>query len=268
MLPVCSDLLLRLDESVLYITFNRPNKKNALNGNITSELVSVFDSISDDRSVRAVVLRGCDGNFCAGGDISDMGKDYANETSLTKKQILINFNRQFGHLISTVNKAPQLVVTLLEGAVLGGGFGLACVSDVAISDVNAMFAMPETGLGIIPAQIAPFVVERVGITQTRRLALLGERINGKQAQDMGMVHFVTESEIQIQEKLEHVLKMLKRCAPKANAVTKELILRVGSVDIEDLLDDAAEKFVHALNADEGLEGTKAFLSKRKSSWSF
>ena len=256
-------LLVELQQGVLTVTLNRPEKRNAMNMEMVQELFTVFEDISRKREIRAVVIRGSQGNFCAGGDISDMGEASQSESA---KHRIWRFNRSFGHLISAVNSAPQVVITLCEGAVLGGGFGLACVSDVGIVENKAMFAMPETGLGVVPAQIAPFVVKRIGLTQARRLALLGERINGHQAVELGIAHFVVESSEEMQNKLDDVIKKLKRCAPEATAITKTLMLEVGTMGLETLLDRAADSFTDALNSDEGREGTNAFIEKRKPSW--
>ncbi|MCP4323605.1 MAG: enoyl-CoA hydratase/isomerase family protein [Alteromonadales bacterium] len=264
MLPECKEVLLSLNGSVLTATFNRAHKRNAMNTTLVDELMAIFDSIKDDRTIRAIVLQGSEGNFCAGGDVSGMNK--ASQTKDEANQALWNFNRSFGHLIAKVNSAPQVVITLLEGAVMGGGFGLACISDVAITDENAMFALPETSLGIIPAQIAPFVVTRIGLTQARRLALLGERINGKQAQLLGITHFVTDSNEAMKETLAKVLKQVNRCGPEAIASTKLLLLKVGNVELDPLLDQAADMFSTSLNSAEGQEGTQAFLQKRKPNW--
>lgn len=267
MLPDCQELLLEQQQGVLTMTLNRPQKRNAMNAALVREIMAVFEAIEDDRSIRAVVLRGADGHFCSGGDISDMHSVTDEQGQpLSAEQAAWQFNRSFGHMITRVNRAPQVVITLLEGAVLGGGFGLACISDVAIADRNAKFAMPETGLGIVPAQIAPFVVLRVGLTQARRLALCGERINGDQALAMGMVHFVTDSSEAMQAQLDTVLAQVRRCAPQANADTKALMLQVGSMEHEALLDHAADLFSAALGGAEGQEGTAAFLEKRQPFW--
>ncbi len=281
-LAVCKDIVLDLNNGVLNILLNRPRKRNAMSRNMVDEIMAVFSSIADDRKIRVVVLKGAEGHFCAGGDISSMNRAASSTVSSTKEtgddvvdegisaqtvdQTIWEFNRIFGRMISQVNRAPQLVVTLLEGAVLGGGFGLACVSDIAISDKEAQFAMPETGLGVIPAQIAPFVVARIGVTQTRRLALLGERIDGEQACQIGVAHYVTGSPEEMQEKLEQVVKKVKRCAPEANAATKKLILDVSDLVTEKLLDRAADEFVEAMGGKEGIEGTTAFLQKRLPYW--
>ena len=266
-LPETEELELLLENGVLSVLLNRPHKRNAMNSKMVDELMQVFDAIADSSEVRAVVLRGCEGNFCAGGDISGMDQDSRKGEQDDGKSAGWRFNRSFGYLITKVNQAPQLVVTVLEGAVLGGGFGLACISDVAIADENAQFAMPETGLGIIPAQIAPFVVMRVGLTQARRLALLGERINGLQAAELGIVHHVESGPEQLDQRLEKVLKLLKNCAPQANAVTKKLLLDVAEVNqLESLLDRASDDFDSAISGPEGQEGMQAFLQKRKPDW--
>ncbi len=263
MLPECKELLLDLADGVLTITLNRPQKRNAMNSALVKEMMAVFDSIHDDRSVRAVVLQGAEGTFCAGGDISGMNDG---EADVSPEQAAWNFNRSFGHMITQVNSAPQVVITLLEGAVLGGGFGLACISDIAIADKSAMLSMPETGLGIIPAQIAPFVVARIGLTQARRLALLGERVDGETATQLGISHYLTEGREAMNAQLADVLKKVRRCAPQANADTKTLMLQVGVVEHEALLDGAADMFSASLRRDEGQEGTKAFMEKRKPFW--
>ncbi|MBN23718.1 MAG: enoyl-CoA hydratase [Alteromonadaceae bacterium] len=258
------EILVSLTQGVLTITFNRPHKKNAMNLALVNEVMAVFSDIADDTSVRAVVICGSEGNFCAGGDISDMHSEASNKE--TKQQAIWHFNRSFGRMITQVNHAPQVVITQLEGAVLGGGLGLACVSDIAIAHQGAVFAMPETGLGVVPAQIAPFVVTRIGLTQARRLALLGERVGAAQSQALGIVHFVCESQEALQAQLNEVLKQVQRGAPQANANTKALMLKVGTVELETLLDEAAALFNQALASDEGKEGTQAFMQKRNPSW--
>ncbi len=262
-LPDCETLILNLDDGVLGVVLNRPQKRNAMNSAMVREITGLFEHIAPDRGIRAVVLRGAEGHFCAGGDISDMN---AGGDEATAAKATWEFNRNFGRMITKVNAAPQVVIALLEGAVLGGGFGLACVSDVAIADASAKLAMPETGLGIIPAQIAPFVVKRIGLTQARRLALLGERIDGVAAHRLGIVHYVVDGAEAMQTQLDEALKRVRRCAPGANALTKKLMLQVGALEHEALLDRAADYFCESMRGEEGQEGTRAFMEKRLPGW--
>jgi isohexenylglutaconyl-CoA hydratase len=263
-LPDCTTLKLEFDAGVLRLALNRPEKRNAMNLAMVEEIAAVFEAASADRLVRAVVIRGEGGHFCAGGDISGMDIDDLDEEQAAAATW--RFNRVFGHMITRVNHAPQVVITLLEGAVLGGGLGLACVSDVAIADSGAKFSMPETGLGIIPAQIAPFVVKRIGLTQARRMALLGERLDGAAATEMGISHYLTHSSEEMDSLLKDVLAKVRRCAPGANAMTKKLMLQVDTVELEALLDHAADLFTESIRKGEGKEGTRAFLEKRQPAW--
>jgi isohexenylglutaconyl-CoA hydratase len=263
-LPQCEELLLDLSEGILSVTLNRPHKRNAMNAQLVAEIMSVFSAIENSEDIRAVVLRGAEGHFCAGGDISGMNKEGQSEAQAA--QATWDFNRSFGHMITRVNSAPQVVITVLEGAVMGGGFGLVCISDVAITEAGACFALPETGLGVIPAQIAPFVVQRIGLTQARRLALLGEKVNGQQAFELGIVHYLERGQEALEERLDLVLTQLRRCAPKANAVTKQLMLKVGEVEHEALLDQAADLFCASMRGPEGQDGIKAFMEKRLPFW--
>src|SRR5690606_29934894 len=182
-------------------------------------------------------------------------------------QAFFTLNRRFGAMVSRAERLPAVLVCVLEGAVLGGGFGLACVSDVALAAGDARFGLPETGLGVIPAQIAPFVVRRIGLTQARRLALTGGRFDGHGAQALGVVHEVADSTEELEQRLRQVLEQIRRCAPHANRVTKQLVLSVDEQPLDAVLDHAARDFADAVNSEEGQEGTLAFVQKRAPSWS-
>lgn len=253
--------------SILTVWLNRPESRNAMSLNMVKAIRQVFKSIEKDESIRAVILRGKGGHFCAGGDIKDMAQLRGEALSVGSNQPYIDFNRQFGHMIEQVDQAPQTVVAVLEGAVLGGGFGLACVSDIAITRADAKFGLPETGLGVIPAQIAPFVVKRIGLTQARRLALLGTRFEGDTALKLGVVHEVVENDDALNSLLEEIIQQIKRAAPHASRVTKALLHRTLNEPLHELLDDAAQQFANAVGGEEGVEGTMAFIQKRLPNWS-
>jgi isohexenylglutaconyl-CoA hydratase len=260
-LPVCQTLLLELHNGVLHITLNRPDSRNAMSLQMVAELRAVLAAVRDDRQVRALVIGGAGGHFCAGADIKDMANARAQGQTAYRE-----LNRAFGTLLEEIQHAPQVVITVLQGAVLGGGFGLACVSDIAMADHQAQFGLPETSLGLLPAQIAPFVVQRIGLTQARRLALTAARFDGTQARRMGLVHFVEHDPQALAERLDEVLAHVLCCAPEANAMTKKLLL-ASAVQLSDgLLDQAAEWFSEAVTGDEGVEGTMAFVQKRKPGW--
>ncbi|WP_010488801.1 enoyl-CoA hydratase/isomerase family protein [Pseudomonas sp. S9] len=260
-LPDLKTLLVNLEQGVLTVTLNRPESRNAMSLSMVEELTQVFSQLNQDRQVRAVVLRGAGGHFCAGGDIKDMANARAVGIDAYRE-----LNRAFGSMLEQAQRLPQVVIALLEGAVLGGGFGLACVSDVAIAADDAKFGLPETTLGILPAQIAPFVAKRIGLTQARRLALTAARFSGQEAARLGLVHFSEASAAAIEQRLDETLAQIKRCAPQANAATKALLLDTELQPLGQLLDDAAQSFANAVLSPEGIEGTMAFVQKRTPGW--
>ena len=264
-LPHCETLILEKQGPSLFLTINRPDVRNAMSLQMVAELAALFTEVENDNSIRAVVIRGAGGHFCAGGDIKDMA-GARGQKGEGKDDPFYKLNRAFGQMIQQVNESSKVVIAITEGAVMGGGFGLACVSDLAIAGPSAKFGMPETTLGVIPAQIAPFVVERIGLTQARRLALLGLRIDAAEACALGIVHQVAESEEQLNEMLNQALERVRLCAPNATAETKALLHRVGHEAMTGLLDDAAEKFAAAIGGPEGTEGTMAFMQKREPKW--
>ncbi|MFT4776924.1 MAG: isohexenylglutaconyl-CoA hydratase [Oleispira sp.] len=251
-------LVIQDQKPVLRVMLNRPKLANAMNLTMVNELMTVMEKVEQE-NYRVLVISGGHGNFCAGGDIKDM------QAAGADKHALVELNRAFGHMITKANHLPCAVICALEGAVLGGGFGLACVSDLAIAIEKTQFGLPETSLGIIPAQIAPFVVQRIGLTQARRLALFGHRIQAQEAMNLGLIHQVVASNEQLETDVNKAIQLALKCAPQASQVTKALIHNVGKQDINSLLDQAAKDFADAVMG-EGREGGAAFMQKRLPAW--
>lgn len=258
-------ITLRREDGVLHLTLSRPEVRNAMNQAMVEEVGRAFAQVQGDRAVRAVVLRGAGGHFCAGGDLRDMAQG-ASANAAGERAHWEEYSRAFGRAIALVDAAPQVVIALLEGAVLGGGFGLACAADVAIAEVGAVFGMPETTRGIPPAQIAPYVVRRVGLSHARRLALLGLRVGAAEAAQVGLVHRTVEGTAALEEAARAALAAVRQCAPGANAATKALLLAAAREEPAALLDRAARAFAEALVGPEGREGTRAFAERRPPGW--
>lgn len=267
-LPSVSTLLLRLENGVLHLTLNRPEQRNALNGAMVADLNAVFDAVAAAPvgEVRALVLRGAGGHFCAGADLKEMMTNAPKTAAADGSDPVFAFNRSFGTMLRKVGALPCVVIAVCEGAVLAGGFGFACVSDIALSHTDAKFGVPETTRGLPPAQIAPFIVERIGLTQTRRLALTGAMFKGTRALELGLVHELWTDEAALQAKLKETLDQVLGCAPLANAMTKEIVVNAGRRPLDEVLDDAARKFSTCVRGSEAPEGIAAFMQKRKPKW--
>jgi len=258
-------LLLRRERSRLHVTLNRPQVKNALNPVLIGELRTVFQNLRERRDIKTVILRGAGGTFCAGADLKNMEQSITEKRLGERDPIALN-NREYGSFLEMVNTTPQVVVAAVEGYAIAGGFGLLCVSDVAICTEGAGFAMSETAIGIVPAQIAPFVAARIGVAQTRHLALTAARFKGPEAYRLGLAHHLVKDSAALDAKLDEILKQIDRCAPYANALTKQVIMKVGTEPLADVLDFAAGCFARARRGPEAAEGLRAFAEKRPPRW--
>ncbi len=261
-LPMTEQIKLEHAGSVLTLSLDDPASRNALSDVMIGEIHQVLDLIREDRSIRTLVLRGEGGFFCAGGNLKafDAAKDV-----VTEEQVA-HGNRVFGELLIKLNEQPQTVIALVEGAAIGGGLGLACLSDVCIVTRDAKFRLSETSLGLPPAQIAPFVTERVGLTQARRLMLTGARFTGDEACALGIAHYVVADAQAMKTQCEEVLDQIARCAPGASSVTKNIIFESLRKSRSDALDHAALGFARCMLSEEGREGITAFVEKRSPAW--
>lgn len=266
-MPDFKTLLVRREVSRLYVTINRPEAKNALSDEVVEELTRVVELVEADPTIRAVVMRGAGGTFCAGADIKGFRESFAAPPpGPGERDPIAVKNRYFGEFLLRFNQMPATTIGVVEGAAFGGGLGLTCIFDVVICARDTKFALSETGLGIPPAQIAPFVVRRVGLTTARRLALTGIRFDGAHAFEIGLANFLANDAAELEAILTKVLNDVGRCAPGANAATKRILLESVTTPLETVLDNASLAFASQLRGEEGREGVMAFLEKRAAKW--
>lgn len=248
----------RYESFAAYVTLNRPEVKNAMNSQMVLDLVAVFDDLRDNRAVRAVVLSGAGGTFCAGGDIKEMAAAFqSNEPD--------NFSAVLDTMLRRINEAPQVVIARVDGAALGGGFGIVCVSDIAIADREAKMGLPEVRLGLVPALISPYVIQRIGLTRARELMLTGRRFSGDMAQSMGIVSEAVESSL-LDARLAEIVNEIRQCSPNALAACKRLMFAVKDAPLDDTVDYRAQLLSELRQSDEGQEGMMAFAMKRLPRW--
>ncbi len=263
-LPAFEAVAARVDRAVLHLTLNRPEARNAMSLRMVTELRLALAAAEANGTIRVVVLRGAGGHFCAGGDIKDMAAARM-KPAAEGEDPMADVNAQFGHLCAAFGRTPLALVAVLEGTVMGGGFGLACVADVALAGESVAFRLPETSLGVVPAQIAPYLVERIGYSHAKRLAVTGAKIAADEALAIGLVHEVHAGDV-LDAALARVLGDILQCAPDAVAQTKRLVAKARFTPPVDLVEEAALVFSRALQGPEGVEGTTAFVQKRKPKW--
>ena len=256
-------LALRRQSGVLHVTLNRPALRNAMSMLMVRELRVALAQAEVRGDTRVIVLRGAGGHFCAGADLSDMAA--ARMKLQDDPNALAQTNAAFGELCVAFAATGIATVAVIEGTCMGGGLGLACVADVTLATDSASFRLPETSLGLVPAQIGPFLVERLGYAEAKRLAVTGGQFGAQEALALRLVHAVHPAEA-IDDALTLVLSGILQCAPGAVAATKALIAKARFQPAAALIQEAAQAFSRAALGPEGIEGTTAFLQKRKAAW--
>ncbi len=248
------------DDGCLTITLNRPEIHNAFNDELISLLTTRFNDFSGDESVRVVVIAGAGKSFCAGADLKWMKKmvDYSLEENIAD-------SKKLAGLFHAINDCSVPVIGKVHGAALGGGVGIVAACDYVIASNNALFGFSEVRLGIIPAVISPFVMEKIGVSQARAYFLSGKRFDAKKAYELALVHEVVEpSELDsaVQTQVQEYLK----AGPLAVAQAKSLIKNVTILGPVDCHEYTYEQIAKLRVSTEGQEGMNALLEKRKPNW--
>ena len=264
MLPTTRVLELERQGAQLFITMNDPATRNALSATMLADLGAVLAVTRDDRTLRALILQGCGGMFCAGGNLKGAFGEAA--PAAGARDPVHEENQRGGRLFHDLNRHPMAVIALVDGPAMGGGLGLACCADIVITTPRARFALSETSLGLTPAQIAPFVINRIGLATARRLALTGARFDGAVAAAIGLSDHHCDSAEHAAATVQGLLVDIGRCGPHANAVTKALLFDVAAINRDDLIQRAADAFTVCLRSEEGREGIAAFVDKRRPIW--
>lgn len=246
---------------ILRLTLNRPEVRNAFDEEVIASLTAAGSSAADDRSLRAVVLAGAGKVFCAGADLAWMSKAiaYTHRENLSDAEDL-------ARMLERLDTLPLPLIGRIQGAALGGGVGLAAVCDVVIAADDAVFALSEVKLGILPAVISPYVIRKIGVSAARELFLTGSRFSAARAREIGLVHEVVPV-AELDAAVERRLSDVRGSAPRAMAAAKALIREVAGESPEDVIGLTTSSIAAQRVSPEGQEGLRAFLEKRKPGWS-
>jgi isohexenylglutaconyl-CoA hydratase len=245
---------------VLFVTLNDPARRNALNESMLRALDVEFGRIEEDERSRALVLRGAGGVFCAGGDFATFKSLMATPAPNGELDPIARSNRAFGALLARLAELPVPTIAVVAGPAAGGGAGLAAACDFVLAHSSATFATPETGLGIPPAQIAPFIAARIGRHAAARLLCDGRRLDAQEALHIGLVDAVVED---TDAALLEYLHRFDRAEPAALHSTKRILAHDGTRSAQ--LDFAAKCFARSMRTT-AAEGIAAFIEKRPPAW--
>jgi isohexenylglutaconyl-CoA hydratase len=259
MLPTSQHLELEQDGPWLTVWFNEPEKRNPLTNDRVEALIELCSALQT-APVRGVTFRGRGGIFCAGGDLKSFKTVF--QGGATKDDV-VALSLRAADLFDAVAALPQFTVMAVEGAVMAGGFGLACIGDMVIAAQGTKFSLSETRIGLTPAQIAPFVVARLGMPAARRMMLTGAMLDTEAAQAVGLVDQVTDD---MDAALTAQHKKVLAAAPQALATIKRQLAALPFQTRDEQRQMAADTFADRMLSDEAREGISAFFDKRKPNW--
>jgi len=253
-------ILTERDGPILRITLNRPEIRNAFDEEVIASLTTIASAAAQDQQLRAVVLAGSGKAFCAGADVAWMAKAvaYTHQENLSDAEDL-------ARMLERLDALPVPVIARIQGAALGGGVGLAAVCDIAIAADDAVFALSEVKLGILPAVVAPYVLRKIGVSAARELFLSGRRFGAARAKEIGLVHEVVpaaELDATVASRVSEIL----HAGPRGLAMAKALIREITGAHPKDVIGLTTNTIAAQRVSEEGQEGLRAFLEKRKPSW--
>ena len=249
----------------VYALLDAPATRNALTDAMVAALRDAVAHAESQPGVRALVLRGAGGSFCAGGDFGGFRALMAAPASATGTDPIATFNRAFGAMLERLQACAVPTIAVVEGAAIGGGCGLAAACDFVLTARTAQFGMPEVTLGLPPAQIAPFVAARLGSGPALRLMLTGRRLGAAHAFDAGLADIVAEP-AELDAQLHALLADLGRAEPAALRATKAIVRQRAQATLPDTLDFAATQFAASLRSGSAAEGIAALTAKRPAGW--
>jgi methylglutaconyl-CoA hydratase len=256
-----SPLLEINSRGIATVTLDRPEKHNAFDEKIIAELTEIFNEVENSKQAKIMVLQSTGKNFSAGGDMDWMKRmaGYGYDENIRDANAL-------ARMLYKLNFLSIPTIARVQGAAMGGGAGLVCCCDIAIAASNASFAFSETKLGLLPATIAPYVLQSIGPQAARRYFLSAERFNAERALALGMVSEVVD-ESGLDEKIMHLIETILANSAEAVKAAKQLITDIeGKPVTEELMQLTSERIGDIRASEEGIEGLNAFLEKRKPAW--
>ncbi len=246
------------DRGITWITLARPEVRNAFDADLIAQLSRILGDI--DPTTRAIVLRSEGDAFCAGADLNWMRgmADFSLEENVAD-------SRALAQMFRALDELPMPLLARVQGAAIGGGCGLVAVADIAVASTEAVFAFTEVRLGILPAVVSPYVVRKIGFAHATALFTTGIRFDARRAYEIGLVEAVEEP-AKLDAKISSYLDAIVAGGPHAVNAAKRLVREVAGRPVADVRDKTVERIAGIRVSNEGQEGMRSFLERRKPKW--
>jgi methylglutaconyl-CoA hydratase len=238
----------------------RAEKHNAMSALMLDELVEATTALGAQNNVRVVVLAAEGKSFCAGGDLSWMQAQFEMDSATRRRE-----SAKLSIMLNALDTLPKPLIGRVQGNAFGGGLGLMSVCDVVVAVTGARFGFTETRLGLIPANIGPFVLKRMGAAMARRVFMSARLFDTTEAVALGLVAREVARDM-LDDAIGAELTPYLACAPGAVADAKALIRQLGGGVSQADMDIAIDALAARWETPEAQDGIAAFFEKRKPGW--
>ena len=251
-----SKILYELRDGIARITLNRPDKRNALDGEIIAELKAAFSASASDDACRVVLLTGAGTDFCSGADLANLEKT-------AQSSVLDNMAdaRSTADLFLMMRYHPRPIIAAVQGRALAGGCGIATACDIILASESAQFGYPEVNIGFVPAMVMAILRRSVSEKAALELVVTGVAVSAARAYELGLVHCVFADEHFSAEVEEYAAKLAAKSA-SAVMLSKRLLYNMDSMSFEAALQAGVEINAIARQTEDCRKGIEKFLKKK------
>lgn len=252
-------IIIEKEGGIASLILNRPEQSNAFDEGMISEFHHALTILSEDPTLRVLLLQARGKHFSAGADLNWMRRVLAYNEAQNLEDA-----RKLADLMYKLARFPTPTIALVQGATYGGGVGLVACCDLALASPSAIFCLSEIKLGLIPAVISPYVIRAIGERAAHRYFLTAESFTAEHALHLGLVHEVVPEDLITRARA--LAEKICENAPRATRAAKDLIFRVAPLPEDLLIQDTVKRIAEIRVTPEAQEGLKAFLEKRKPKW--
>ncbi len=248
-------------DKIGYIILNRPEKRNALNYKMVSELKSTFKNFEDDALVKVIVLKSKGKVFCAGADLESL-QQLQNNTYEENLEDSLHLKA----LYQLIYSLKKVVIAQVHGHAIAGGCGLASICDFSFAAPEAKFGYTEVKIGFIPALVKVFLIRKIGEAKAREILLTGDLFSADVAAAMGLINYVVPAATLEQKVINFATHLIQNNSGESMSFTKNMIAEVQNLSLEEGLQYAAEMNASARSGNDCKKGIAAFLNKEAIQW--
>lgn len=254
-------ILLTIENRVATLTLNRPEKRNALNDEMASTLLSHLNSLKDNEDCKVLIIKANGDAFCAGADLGYLQKLQNNsyEENLADSKSLMQ-------MFKALYEFPKVTISQVEGPAFAGGCGLAGLCDFCFASPEAQFAYTEVKIGFIPAIVSVFLSPKIGENLAKQMLLTGDVYTALEAKEMRLVNKIVDSSSINEQVLEFALKLVRTVSSESISMTKSLLNNIKGYSLDEQLEMAAKANAQARASKDCKRGISAFLNKEKLTW--